>query len=188
MYDDRCQTVSFATIMQSGRAFVPTILYGQAAPEEPVQDDAYARGLADGQEIAAAAFEADRVALQKLVASANALQPEANDEVAALMSETVLRLVEQIVGKVTIDTAFLEQQIALATDLISEADAARTIWLNPDDHALLVDIDLGLTKNVDPQLKRGNLRIDCSDSWIEHGSTIGIEKLRHLLGNKGTDQ
>lgn len=188
MFDERCQAVPFTAIMQSGREFVPTVRYGQTAAEDPVQDDAYARGLADGQQIAAAAFEADRVALYKLVASANALQPEANDEVAALMSETVLRLVEQIVGNVTVDTALLEQHIAQAMELISEADAARTIWLNPADHALLVDIDLGLTKNVDPQLARGNLRIDCSDSWNEHGSAIGVEKLRHLLGVQGPNQ
>jgi flagellar assembly protein FliH len=188
MFDAPCQTVPFTAIMQTARPFVPMVHDAPATAGRPVQPDEYARGVADGQEIAAAVFEADRMALQQLVAGTDALRPETNGEIAALMTETVLRLVEQIVGNVTIDTAFLEQRITEATALINDADAARTIWLNPVDHALLAETDVGSTKKVDPQLPRGNLRIDCSDSWIEHGSAIGIEKLRTLLGATSPNQ
>jgi flagellar assembly protein FliH len=188
MFDAPSPALHLAAMTQVERPFVPTTRYVHIKPKEPVQDDPYARGLADGQELAAAAFEVDRMTFEKLILSADVLQPETPEETAALIRETVLRLVVQIVGNITIDTVFLEQQVLQATALISEADCARTIWLNPEDHALLVKTDLALVKKIDPLLPRGNLRIDCSDGWIEHGVAIGIEKLRSLIGVQSKTQ
>jgi flagellar assembly protein FliH len=185
MSDAAYQPVPFAALMHRAGAFVPTLLQSLAAPAAPPEDDGYARGLADGQAMAASAFDADRMALQQLLAAAGEFQSEGNDELSALIGETVLRLVEQIVGKIEIDTGFLEWQIAKATALITEADAARTIWLNPVDYALLEQTDLSLEKKIDPQLPRGAMRIDCSESWIEHGAAIGLDKLRALLAAEG---
>lgn len=185
MSDAQYQPVPFAALIKRAGGFVPTALQSLAPPTAPLEDDAYARGLADGQAIAASSFDADRVALQQLLAAAGKFQSEGNDELSGLIGETVLRLVEQIIGNIEIDAGFLEWQIAKATALITEADAARTIWLNPLDHALLEQTELSLEKKVDPQLPRGSMRIDCSDSWIEHGAAIGLDKLRASLAAEG---
>lgn len=185
MSDAGYQPVPFAALMKRAGAFVPTVLHSLALPPAPIEDDGYARGLADGQSIAASVFDTDRVALQQLLTASGELHSEGNDELSALIGETVLRLVEQLVGKIEIDTGFLEWQVAKATALITEADAARTIWLNPLDHALLAQTELSLEKKIDPQLPRGSIRIDCSDSWIEHGVAIGLDKLRTMLAAEG---
>lgn len=185
MSDAAYLPVPFAALMKPATAFVPTMLSSLAPPTVPLEDHDYARGLADGQEIAAAVVDADRIALQQLLAAAAEFEPEGNDELAALIGETVLRLVGQIIGRIEIDTGFLERQVAKATELIAEADAARTIWLNPLDHALLAQTRLSLEKKIDPQLPRGSMRIDCSESWIEHGTTIGLDKLRTVLAAEG---
>lgn len=185
MSDLMCQTVPLSALMHRESRFVPAAPHPAAAITAAPAPDEYARGLADGQQVAAAAFEADRTALQKLLADANVLQPDTSAELAALIGETVVRLVEQVVGSVDVDRRFLEKQIARAVAFITEADAARTIWLNPADHALLSGAAIGMDMKADPDLPRGTLRIDCSDSWIEHGTALGIEKLRALLCCEG---
>jgi flagellar assembly protein FliH len=185
MSDHSSQTVLLTKIMEQSGMFVPTSLYSPMASASSPQIDEFARGLAEGQQIANAAFEADRAAFQQLLAAADAFQPDTSAELATLIGEAVVRLVEQIAGRVEIELEYLEQQIGRATALISEAEAARTIWLNPEDYQLLANADLGLAMNVDPDLSRGDMRIDCSDSWIEMGAAFGIEKLRDMFVETG---
>ncbi len=149
------------------------------APAEPV--DEYARGLVDGQQLAAAAFEVEKSALLDLMASAQALKPEAGPELSILLRETVIGLVQQIVDSIKIDTTFLEAQIARAVAVITEADEARQIILHPEDAALVGNHIHSLAVQTDPGQPRGMVRIDCSKGWIEHGVALGIERLRELL-------
>ncbi len=143
--------------------------------------DEYARGLADGQQMAATAFEVEKGALRNLLASTQALKPEAGPEMSILLRETVVGLVQQIIDTINIDTAFLETQIACAVAVITEADEARQIILHPEDAKLVGNQINSLAVKSDPQQPRGMVRIDCSQGWIEHGVALGIERLRELL-------
>jgi flagellar assembly protein FliH len=154
-------------------------------PQAEIRPDEYARGLADGQEMAEAAFDAERLALQKLLANAQAFQSEAGPELSLLLRETVVRLVGQITDGVTIDEELLNRQIARAVDIITEADEARQILLHPDDAALVGKTVGKLAVRSDPSLSRATIRIECSQGWIEHGVALGIERLREALHCEG---
>lgn len=155
------------------------------ATTSPAKSDAvpceYARGLADGQNLAEAAFALERAALQNIVASADALQPDTGPELSLLIRETVVRLVSQIVDQITIEPGHLEQQIERAIAIMTNADEARQIMLNPEDANLIGGTVNGLAVKSDPELARGTIRIECSQGWIEHGTAFGLERLRECL-------
>lgn len=143
--------------------------------------DEYARGLADGQHIAATAYTAERDALLALLASTEALTPATGPELSIVLRETVFRLVKQICNRVVIDSDFIGARIDQAVAVISEADGARQIVLHPDDAALVGDNALSLPVRSDPNLDRGMIRIECTQGWIEHGTPLGIAQLRQML-------
>ncbi|WP_439567015.1 FliH/SctL family protein [Sphingopyxis sp.] len=156
-----------------------------AAPGQAAQadlDDPFARGLAEGQRIAEAAFVAERHQLLALLANAEALQDEPSEELAQLIARTVERLVHQIVADAPIDAAWLQAQAETAAALVADADKARTLWVHPDDAALLTDCPLPLALESDPAMMRGTVRIETSTGWIEHGRAVYLDELHAALG------
>jgi len=152
--------------------------------EPPPEPDRFAMGYAEGERVAAAAFADERVGLQKLLAEAHALQPEPSEELAVLIATTVEQLVTEIIGRMPIERKWLEERTGRAVSCIAEADAARTLWMHPDDIELLADADLSLDLCPDPKLERGALRIDCSHGWIEDGRSQHLDALRTMLGSE----
>ena len=144
--------------------------------------DRYELGFEEGRRTAQDAFEIERAALQRLVESAGALQPESSEELAMLIGETVYRLVTDIVGKVEIDADCLTRRASAAAALIAECDNARTLCVNPDDMPLLEGLRTSLKIDGDSSLARGDIRIDCSAGWIEHGTSLYLDALRSELG------
>ncbi len=144
--------------------------------------DEYGAGFEDGRRASEEAFAAERASLLALLAKADALRPEPSEELAMLIGETVYRLVCDIVGQVEIDRECLARRARQAAAIVAECDNARTLCVNPDDVALLDGLDSALTIVADPSLPRGDLRIDCSAGWIEHGTSLYLEALRSELG------
>ena len=136
----------------------------------------------EGYQAAKAEVAADRAALLALIASAEALRPESSEEIAALIAETVFRLVSEIVGEVEVERNALIRRAMSSAALISDADAARTMWVHPDDMASLSECNLTLNIMADPAAVRGSIRIDCSAGWIEHGTPLYLDALRSGLG------
>ena len=156
------------------------------ANEAPADlDDPFARGLAEGQRIAEAAYAPERHKLLALIAATEALQDEPSEELAQLIAETVERLVRQIVDTAPIDAEWLRGQAETAASMVAEADKARTLWVHPDDAALLVDCPLALPVEADASMPRGTVRIETSVGWIEHGRAVYLEELRAALGSEG---
>lgn len=155
-------------------------------PAEPATPaaapDLFAVGYAAGHQAAADAAASDRAALVALVAAAQALQPEPSEELAALIAATVDSLVTQIVGMMPVEQRWLADRIARAMACIEAADAARTLWLNPDDIAVVGDTPLPLAVQADVTLERGALRIDCADGWVEDSRSMHLATLRAALG------
>lgn len=160
-----------------GRMPAPT-----PARDHPEQPDLFARGFEEGCRAAEAEFAVERAALQKLLATADAFQPEPSEELAAMIATTVERLTSELVGTVPVDRDWLAARVDRALTCIADADAARTLWLHPDDIALLDGADLPLEMHADPALERGALRIDCSMGWVEDSRSIHLDALRAALG------
>jgi flagellar assembly protein FliH len=167
------------------KGFRPFDLKSSAPGVIPQGEDPYARGLADGQEIAEASFSIERKQLHALIASANALRPEDSAEASFMLNNIIQSLVTKIVGMVPVDAAFLIKQIDAATAVLSEADQNRILRMHPEDLALLSGADLPLATAADSSLPRGALRIECSDGWIEHGPSFALERMAQALGDNG---
>ncbi len=160
--------------------------YQTCIPETPsfVQnDDQYARGFKDGQQAAQENAAAERVQYNALIASANAIQSEPSEELAAVIRAAVLNLVEDIVGNADMEGAWLNSKVADAMAILTECDTARTLWVHPADYSLIDEATIGLKLMTDPTAARGSIRIECSQGWIEHGRSNYLEKLRDQLGS-----
>lgn len=155
-----------------------------ASVEIEVGEDPFEKGLAEGQRLADAGFAVERGRLLALVAGAEALQDEPSEELAQLIAETVERLVRQIVADAPIDAVWLKDQAETAAALVSEADKARTLWVHPQDAALLIDSDIRLPIEADAAMMRGTVRIETSAGWIEHGRAVYLNELRAALGRE----
>lgn len=192
MSEHAVQSLRLADLPYQDGGFTPLHINGASSggfatssdpvPVGPAEDDPYARGLADGQQFVAAAFDLERLKLQDLIASSQALQPEPSDELAALIGEAVEALVIQIVGSAVIDRDLLTARAKQAAGIVAECDAARTMWVHPDDVALLDESAFAIPLMADPEAERGSIRIDCSAGWIEHGTALYLDQLRIELG------
>lgn len=160
------------------RHFEPSGLPGGIARGE--QDD-FAAGFAEGQRLAQDLFAAERQHLLDLIRGAEALQAEPSEEVAVLIANAVERLLTQITGQSIPDRAWLEMQVARAVELIQDTDARRRLRLHPDDAALIADIDLACAIVADASLARGEIRVECSTGWVEHGIPVNLARLRTEL-------
>lgn len=185
MSDALVQTVPLAAAHAGFSAF-RAIVHGKApVAHQPIDEtpgiDRYAQGLADGQEMAAAAFAAERAHYQALLASAEKLQCEVDEELTQLIGESVLMLVSQIIETAPVDARWLNAQVKKAVGVIGDCDASRTLRLNPDDLALLSADELPLPVVTDDMLARGELRVDGSAGWIEHGRSSYLAALRGAL-------
>ena len=143
--------------------------------------DDYMRGFEDGKSAAATAFAAERAGLIALVTAATHAAPHPSEELTTLITATVERLVGDIVGRTSIDPEWLTAQVNSACAIITDCDAAQTIWLHPDDAALIADSGLTLDVRVDTTAQRGSIRIDCSAGWIEQGRSHYLDALHEAL-------
>ncbi len=182
--------VSLTEAMARGSGFRPMSFAPAAHAAQPVEEsldeldleDPFALGLAEGQRLAEAAFVAERHQLLALLAGAEALQDEPSEELAQLIAETVERLVRQIVAAAPIDAEWLQAQAETAAAMVADADKARTLWVHPEDAALLADCPLTLAIESDPAMMRGTVRLETSTGWIEHGRAVYLDELRAALG------
>ena len=125
MSDAAILAMSLSELAAQRSAFKPVRYFSLRAAEPAAIVDEYARGLADGQQLAATAFTSEKDALLALVSSAQALKPEAGPELSALLRETIVRLVGQICDRITIDADFLEAQIARAVAEVGRLASSR---------------------------------------------------------------
>lgn len=153
-----------------------------AAATAPLEPDPFALGVAEGARAADEAYAAERDALRALFAAADAFVPEPSEELAAMIAVTVEHLVTELVGMMPVERDWLTARIDRAVALIGEADAARTLWLHPDDVALLGEAGPDLDIQRDTTMERGALRIDCPVGWIENSRSLHLEALRAALG------
>lgn len=185
MFDGNVQILSVSDARHVYSGFRPMHRECAAASDTiattKAPDDPYAHGLADGQELAATAFAEEKFQLRALLNAAENLQAEPSEELAQLIGETVFRLVRQIIETAPVDADWLQAQAQKAADTIAECDAARTVWLHPDDLALIDTATFALPAMADPAAQRGSIRIECSAGWVEHGRSNYLDALRVAL-------
>jgi flagellar assembly protein FliH len=163
-------------------------LSAEAEPEVPELDlveqarlDAFAQGFDEGCRVTAEAKAADIAARDRLIAALEQLSPVDPGALSSLISAAVMRLVEQIVGEVPVDAELLRRRCAAVAASLDEADGHRTLRVYPDDVALLADVELAVPIVPDMQMRRGTVRLDTVDGWIEDGPDVRLSRLHAML-------
>lgn len=159
-----------------------------AAAAAPAELDAFTQGFEEGRRTVELELAAEREALAKLAAGLETLRPEPTRALAALLAETVERLVRQIVGEVEIDPTMLVKRAERAAQLIGEDTTPSKLLVHPDDVALLADAQLPVPVAGDETLTRGSVRLETGEGWIEDGPEVRLDRLRAELDRMGAGE
>ncbi len=143
-----------------------------------LENQAYARGLADGRRTAEIELAAEREAVARLAETLPGLKPEPTLPLALLLAETVDRLVREVVGEVDIDALKLLGRAKAAAALIGEATQPTRLRLHPDDAELFEGAELEVAVEPDPALPRGSVLLETAEGWVEDGPAVRLERLR----------
>jgi len=159
---------------------------GEPEPDlEALRAQAFAEGFEQGRQTVLAEFARHREALAALIRSAEVLQPEAAGPLASVLTETVTRLVRQIVGEVQIDPALLRERAETMADLVTAECGPARLRMHPDDIALLDGLDLGVPMAPDHHLASGTIILETGEGWIEDGPQVRLARLRAQLDGMG---
>ncbi len=149
--------------------------------------DAFAEGFAAGRRTVEQEMAQERAALADLARTLETLQPEPPEPLAALLAETVERLVRQIVGEVAVDPALLMRRTEAAARLISDEVAPSKLRVHPDDIAFIDPALIAVPVVADPLLERGSIVLETASGWIEDGPSVRLDRLRAELDRIGPD-
>ncbi len=163
-------------------------LDAQAEPTgfiDPVET-AHAAGYAEGLAAAAAATretgDRDRALLTELAAAlANGHQLD-RDRIATQLRQTVLLLVNKLVGECGVTAGVLNGRIAAAAELLAEASESALLRLHPDDLPL---VDGSLPKTIfaagDASLARGSFVLESASTLVEDGPELWLGQLAEAI-------
>jgi flagellar assembly protein FliH len=152
---------------------------------EAAQAEAFAQGFESGRRTVEQEAAAERDAIARLAETLEALQPEPTQLLAALLAETVDRLVREIVGSVEVDQTLLIQRAEAAAALIGEETEPRALRVHPDDAALLEGAHIPVEVVADASLTRGTVLLETGQGWIEDGPAVRLDRLRNALDQMG---
>lgn len=163
-------------------------LHSAATPLEPEIDpveqfrmEAFAQGFDEGCRVTAESVAGEAEARNRLADALELLAPAQNGTLAAMLSATVIRLVGQIVGEVEIDADLLQERCETVSAFVEESEGKSALYLHPDDIPLIEDAELGVRLAPDASMKRGCVRLDTADGWIEDGRDVRLSRLHALL-------
>ena len=148
---------------------------------EQIRIEAFTQGFDEGCRVVGDAQTAEAEARNRLAEALELLAPAPSGMLSSMLSATVIRLVEQIVGEVEIDIERLLQRCDTVAAFIEENDAKGALHLNPEDIALLEGKELGLKLVADKAMHRGCVRLETTDGWVEDGPDVRLARLRGLL-------
>jgi flagellar assembly protein FliH len=145
------------------------------------ENQAYARGLADGRRTVEAELAAERDAVARLTAILPGLKPEPTLPLALLLAETVDRLVREIVGEVDVDGLKLLARAKAAAALIGEATQPARLRVHPADTELFAAAELDVAVEPDAALPRGRGLLETAAGGVEDGPAVRLHRLRAEL-------
>ncbi|MGE4321575.1 MAG: FliH/SctL family protein [Sphingobium sp.] len=154
---------------------------GDIDPLEQARIDAFTMGFDEGCKVTGEAMEADAQARRQLAETLELLAPAPSGMLSTMLSATVVRLVEQIVGEVEIDAERLLQRCQSVAAFIEDAQADGALHLHPDDVALVEGQAIAVRLVADAGMKRGCVRLETADGWVEDGPDVRLSRLRALL-------
>lgn len=148
---------------------------------EQARMEAFAMGFDEGCRVAGEAGATQAEARARLAEALELLAPAPSGMLSTMLSATVIRLVEQIVGEVEIDIERLVQRCDIVAAFIEDHDDKSALHLHPEDVTLLQDQEIGVKLVADQAMQRGCVRLETADGWVEDGPDVRLSRLRALL-------
>jgi flagellar assembly protein FliH len=144
------------------------------------------RGFAEGRAAALAELESTQARETALLGQvSDALAKGAHfdrDRMAGHLRQTVLFLVNRLIGEAGIAPDVLAGRIESAVDLLSDTAESALLRVHPDDVALL---EGKLPKNVfpvgDPNVTRGGFALESASTIVEDGPDLWLEQLAEAI-------
>ena len=151
-------------------------------PIETAHAAGYAEGLAAAAAAARESGDRDRTLLTQLTAAlANGHQLD-RDRIAGQLRQTVLLLVNKLVGECGVAPAVLTARIEAAAELLAEAGESALLRLHPDDLPL---VDGALPKSIfaagDAALARGSFVLESASTIVEDGPALWLGQLAEAI-------
>jgi Flagellar biosynthesis/type III secretory pathway protein len=168
----------------------PAMSYADHDPSHVIdasdlQTRAFTEGFEEGRRAVEELVADERAAIAQMFASLESLKPEPSQGLAMLLSETVERLVKQIMGEVAIDRATLAARAQSAAEMIGDLAGTLRLRVNPQDADLLSDAAIAIPIVGDSHLHRGTILLETDEGWIEDGPEARLEQLRRALDKMG---
>lgn len=178
----------FRTLYASPEApIAATMRNGVIEPEpeidllEEARMEAFTQGFDEGCRVTAEAHGEEADARTRLTEALEMLAPAPSGMLSTMLSATVVRLVEQIVGEVEIDIERLVQRCDTVAAFIENEEGKNALHLHPEDITLLEGEAIGVKLVADKSMHRGCVRLETSEGWVEDGPDIRLSRLRALM-------
>ena len=153
----------------------------EADPLEEARLEAFTMGFDEGCRVTAQTHADASEAHERLTQALEMLSPAPSGMLSTMLSATVVRLVEQIVGEVEIDIERLVQRCDTVAAFIEDNQGKSALHLHPDDIALLEGESIGVSLVPDKALHRGCVRLETADGWVEDGPDVRLARLQALM-------
>lgn len=151
-------------------------------PAETAHAAGYAEGLAAAAAAARESGDRDRALLTELAAAlANGHQLD-RDRIASQLRQTVLLLVNKLVGECGVAPAVLNGRIEVAAEMLADASESALLRLHPDDLPL---VDGSLPASIfaagDASLDRGSFVLESASTLVEDGPELWLGQLAEAI-------
>ena len=149
-------------------------------PMEQARIEAFTMGFEEGHRVASETMAADTQAMADLTEALGQLAP-ATGTLSTMLSSAVIRLVAQIVGEVEVDTGLMMERCQTVAAFIEDNEGKSALHLNPEDVPLIEGAGIGVPIVADANLRRGAVRLDTAEGWIEDGPDVRLSRLKGML-------
>lgn len=150
-------------------------------PIEQAAQEAFLQGFQEGERLTRETMERDNEARIELTAAIALVAQAGEGTLATMLSQSVIRLVTQIIGEVPIDEDVLKARCEAVAACIEGDDARTVLEVNPQDMPLLEMEHMGVALAAGADLPRGSVRLATSDGWIEDGPDVRLARLKALM-------
>lgn len=143
--------------------------------------DQFGEGYAAAALTAKAEFAAERAMLVALVDAAAAMMPADPEALGALLSETVLRLVSDVVGSVAVDELLLKERALALAAAIHGPEGPVILRVHPDCVVLLDGLRADICVVGDEAVAPGQIVMAMGNGGAEDGVYSALERVRVAL-------
>lgn len=153
-----------------------------AAEIEAAHSAGYEQGVADATAAAQANAERDRALLTTLAAELSGAARIDRETIAQQLRQTVLMLVERLVGEIGVSPERLVARVEAAAELLADEHESAMLRVHPDDVALLTEtLPSTIFPVGDANVARGSFVLEAASTIVEDGPALWLEQLGQVI-------